>query len=143
MVNSKNNSEKNKKFKINEEDTLENIYPLTESQLNIYLDIVAQDKLDAYLMPLNVTISDKYNVDTEPIIDTIKYGNIATPDTPIPPLMKSDAMNVAVKPQSAIHISLCSLKFNTRSRWPAMKYDVANSVLLPIAGIFIGDILAR
>lgn len=64
MVNSKNNSEKNKKFKINEEDTLENIYPLTESQLNIYLDIVAQDKLDAYLMPLNVTISDKYNVDT-------------------------------------------------------------------------------
>ena len=57
------NIEKNMKLIKNKDTSLEKMYPLTESQLNIYLDIIAHDKLDAYLMPLNINISDEYDVD--------------------------------------------------------------------------------
>ena len=62
MVNDEINSDKNRNIKVNEEEILENSYPLTESQLNVYLDIIAHDKLDAYLMPLNITVPDEYSV---------------------------------------------------------------------------------
>ena len=37
--------------------------PLNESQLNVYLDIKANDKMDAYLIPLFMKISGEYSVD--------------------------------------------------------------------------------
>ena len=37
--------------------------PLSESQLNVYLDIKANDKEDSYLIPLFIHISEKYGVD--------------------------------------------------------------------------------
>ena len=43
--------------------------PLTESQLNVYLDIVVNDKVDAYLMPFSMIISKKYEV--HHIIDSL------------------------------------------------------------------------
>ena len=43
--------------------------PLSESQLNVYLDIVANDKKDAYLIPLFMDISNKY--DAEGIVDAL------------------------------------------------------------------------
>ena len=36
--------------------------PLNESQLNIYLDIMANDKKDSYLIPLSMNISDEYAI---------------------------------------------------------------------------------
>ena len=62
MFNDEINSDKNRNIKVNEEEILENSYPHTESQLNVYLDIIAHDKLDAYLMPLNITVPDEYSV---------------------------------------------------------------------------------
>ena len=35
--------------------------PLNESQLNVYLDIMANDKFDAYLIPLSMEISEKFD----------------------------------------------------------------------------------
>ena len=43
--------------------------PLNESQLNVYLDIVANDKKDAYHIPLFMNISKKYNVHS--IVDAL------------------------------------------------------------------------
>ena len=43
--------------------TLESGCPLNESQLNVYLDIIANDKKDAYLISLPMEISKKYAVD--------------------------------------------------------------------------------
>ena len=48
------------KKQVCDEYSLENPCPLTESQLNVYLDIIAHDKLDAYLMPLNISIPNEY-----------------------------------------------------------------------------------
>ena len=45
--------------------SLESGCPLNESQLNVYLDIVANDKFDAYLIPISLEISKRY--DTESI----------------------------------------------------------------------------
>ena len=52
--------ENENKKQVCEEYSLENPCPLTESQLNVYLDIIAHDKLDAYLMPLNISIPNEY-----------------------------------------------------------------------------------
>ncbi|WP_296891257.1 AMP-binding protein, partial [uncultured Methanobrevibacter sp.] len=38
--------------------------PLNESQLNVYLDIIANEKTDSYLIPLKMNISKKYSIDT-------------------------------------------------------------------------------
>ena len=38
--------------------------PLNESQLNVYLDIMANDKVDAYRLPLIMDISGEYDVDS-------------------------------------------------------------------------------
>ena len=43
--------------------------PLNESQLNVYLDIIANDKTSAYIMPLSMEISKEYDVDS--IIDAL------------------------------------------------------------------------
>ena len=43
--------------------TLETGCPLNEAQLNVYLDIVANEKVDAYLIPLVMDISKEYDVD--------------------------------------------------------------------------------
>lgn len=37
--------------------------PLNESQLNVYLDIMANDKKDSYLIPLSMNISEEYDID--------------------------------------------------------------------------------
>uniref|UniRef100_UPI00388DB6AC amino acid adenylation domain-containing protein n=1 Tax=Methanobrevibacter sp. TaxID=66852 RepID=UPI00388DB6AC len=37
--------------------------PLNEPQLNVYLDIIANDKTDSYLIPVNMNISKKYSID--------------------------------------------------------------------------------
>ena len=50
-------------FKVTDKYSLDNPCPLTESQLNVYLDIIAHDKTDAYLMPLNISIPDEYNAE--------------------------------------------------------------------------------
>ncbi|WP_407422907.1 amino acid adenylation domain-containing protein [Methanobrevibacter sp.] len=43
--------------------------PLSESQLNVYLDIVANNKKDAYLIPVFMDISNKYGA--EDIVDAL------------------------------------------------------------------------
>ena len=43
--------------------SLESGCPLNESQLNVYLDIVANNKKDAYIIPLTMEISEEYDVD--------------------------------------------------------------------------------
>ena len=42
--------------------TLESGCPLNESQLNVYLDIIANNKKDAYIIPLSIEISKEYSV---------------------------------------------------------------------------------
>ncbi|WP_406534985.1 amino acid adenylation domain-containing protein [Methanobrevibacter sp.] len=42
---------------------LEEGCPLTESQLNIYLDIISNSKTDSFLIPLNINVPEKYGVD--------------------------------------------------------------------------------
>ena len=42
---------------------LETGCPLNEAQLNVYLDIIANNKVDAYLIPLVMDISNEYTVD--------------------------------------------------------------------------------
>ncbi|WP_407432460.1 amino acid adenylation domain-containing protein, partial [Methanobrevibacter sp.] len=37
--------------------------PLNESQLNVYLDIVTNNKVDSYLIPLSMNISKEYDID--------------------------------------------------------------------------------
>ena len=37
--------------------------PLNESQLNVYLDIVANNKFDTYILPLHMRISKEYDID--------------------------------------------------------------------------------
>ncbi|MBQ2613108.1 MAG: amino acid adenylation domain-containing protein, partial [Methanobrevibacter sp.] len=44
--------------------SLESGCPLTEPQLNVYLDIVANDKVDSYLIPLFTEISKDYDINT-------------------------------------------------------------------------------
>ena len=49
--------------------SLESGCPLSESQLNIYLDIVSKNKKDSYLIPMNFTIPSKYGLDE--LVDAI------------------------------------------------------------------------
>uniref|UniRef100_UPI00388EE4B4 amino acid adenylation domain-containing protein n=1 Tax=Methanobrevibacter sp. TaxID=66852 RepID=UPI00388EE4B4 len=44
--------------------------PLNESQLNVYLDILANDKVDAYLIPLVIDISGEYSIDS--VVDALE-----------------------------------------------------------------------
>ena len=44
--------------------TLETGCPLNESQLNVYLDVIANNKFGAYIIPLVMDISKKYTVDS-------------------------------------------------------------------------------
>ncbi|WP_458405069.1 amino acid adenylation domain-containing protein [Methanobrevibacter sp.] len=60
---SDSNYMEDKNSEIIDEDIPEKVCPLTESQLNIYLDIIAHDKLDAYLLPLNISVPNEYGVD--------------------------------------------------------------------------------
>ncbi|MBR0372315.1 MAG: D-alanine--poly(phosphoribitol) ligase subunit DltA [Methanobrevibacter sp.] len=57
--------------------SLETGCPLTESQLNIYLDILANNKTDSYLIPLNITIPREYGV--ESLVDSIEKMFIVHP----------------------------------------------------------------
>ena len=43
--------------------TLESGCPLNEPQLNVYLDIIANNMVNSYLIPLNIVISKEYDVD--------------------------------------------------------------------------------
>ena len=43
--------------------SLESGCPLNESQLNVYLDIIANDKFNSYLIPVSKEISKKYGID--------------------------------------------------------------------------------
>ena len=45
--------------------SLESGCPLNEPQLNVYLDIVAHDKKDSYIIPHNISVSKKYGLDEE------------------------------------------------------------------------------
>ena len=51
--------------------------PLNEPQLNVYLDIIANEKTDAYLIPLCMDISRKYELDI--IVDALNEMLIAHP----------------------------------------------------------------
>ena len=51
--------------------------PLNESQLNVYLDIIANNKTSAYLIPLNMDISKRYGRDV--IVDALNKMLIAHP----------------------------------------------------------------
>ena len=52
----------NNEFDLNKY-TLESGCPLNESQLNVYLDIIAHNKIDSYLLPLLMEISNEYSID--------------------------------------------------------------------------------
>ncbi|MCR5026154.1 MAG: amino acid adenylation domain-containing protein, partial [Methanobrevibacter sp.] len=69
---------------------LESGCPLNEAQLNVYLDIVANDKVDAYLIPLIMNISRKYSIseiqnalntilDVHPILEMCVEDNQGVP----------------------------------------------------------------
>ena len=50
--------------------SLEEGCPLNEPQLNVYLDIIANKKVDSYLIPLKINIPKKYS--SEKVHDTVK-----------------------------------------------------------------------
>ena len=78
--------------------------PLSESQLNVYLDIKANKKIDAYLIPLVMKISGEYSVedirsalgvmfDVHPVL-----GMCVSDDFDIPYLIKGSRPSVIVEP---------------------------------------------
>ena len=77
--------------------------PLSESQLNVYLDIKANDKEDVYLIPLLMTIPDEYGVgdiksglgvmfDVHPVL-----GMCVSDDFDVPYLVKGSNPSVIVE----------------------------------------------
>ena len=87
-----------KKFSLNYDIySLEEGCPLSESQLNVYLDIVAKNKLNSYLIPMKINIPNDYSVDR--LIDGIKgmfdvhpiLGMVVSDDFDVPYLVRSDS----------------------------------------------------
>ena len=77
--------------------------PLNESQLNVYLDIIANDKKDSYLIPLHMNISDKYNInDIKDALDIMLdvhpiLGMCISDDFNVPYLIKESKPSVIVE----------------------------------------------
>ncbi|WP_296891363.1 amino acid adenylation domain-containing protein, partial [uncultured Methanobrevibacter sp.] len=77
--------------------------PLNEPQLNVYLDIIANEKIDSYLIPLKMNISKKYSTDT--ICDGLNEILNVHPilkmcindDYPVPYLVKGNSPEMIVK----------------------------------------------
>ena len=77
--------------------------PLNESQLNVYLDIVANDKADAYLIPLVMDISKEYGVDV--LVGALEemfnvhpiLGMCVSDEFDVPYLVKGDKPSILVK----------------------------------------------
>uniref|UniRef100_UPI00388D0776 D-alanine--poly(phosphoribitol) ligase subunit DltA n=1 Tax=Methanobrevibacter sp. TaxID=66852 RepID=UPI00388D0776 len=55
-----NSIDNNLQFELNSY-SLDEGCPLNEPQLNVYLDIISNNKVDSYIIPLEITISDKYS----------------------------------------------------------------------------------
>ena len=82
--------------------SLESGCPLNEPQLNVYLDIVAHDKKDSYIIPHNISVSKKYGLDE--LVDAL---NVMTDVHPILTMRVSDEFEVPYlvkgnKPQISI-----------------------------------------
>ena len=83
--------------------TLEDGCPLNEPQLNVYLDIVANDKFDIYLIPTIMDIAKDYDV--EEILEALDVmldvhpilGTCINDDNEIPYLVKGSKPSVEVK----------------------------------------------
>ncbi|MCR5027311.1 MAG: AMP-binding protein, partial [Methanobrevibacter sp.] len=83
--------------------TVDNGCPLNEAQLNVYLDIVANDKVDAYIIPLIMDISGKYSI--EEIRDALDVmlevhpilGMCVSDDYDVPYLVKGSKPSVCVE----------------------------------------------
>ena len=77
--------------------------PLSEPQLNVYLDIVANDKNDSYIIPLFVNISKKYDISF--IVDALNrmldvhpiLGMCVSDEFDVPYLVKGSKPEVLVK----------------------------------------------
>ncbi len=77
--------------------------PLNEPQLNVYLDILANDKKDAYLIPLFMEISKEYSIDN--INDALEEMLVAHPilgmcisdDFDVPYLVKGSKPSILVE----------------------------------------------
>ncbi|MER2014298.1 MAG: AMP-binding protein, partial [Methanobrevibacter sp.] len=84
--------------------SLESGCPLNESQLNIYLDILANDKVDAYLIASYTAISKEYEVDD--IIDALNellnihpiLGMCVNDEFEMPYLVKGSPPEIIVDP---------------------------------------------
>ena len=77
--------------------------PLSESQLNVYLDMMANDKKDSYLIPLSMNISDEYDIndiknalnvmlEVHPIL-----GMCVSDDFDVPYLVKGSKPSITVE----------------------------------------------
>ena len=83
--------------------SLESGCPLTEPQLNVYLDIVANDKMDSYLIHLFMDISKDYGVDK--IVDALDemfrvhpiLGMCVSDDYDVPYLVRGSKPEILVE----------------------------------------------
>ena len=83
--------------------SLESGCPLSEPQLNVYLDIVANDKKDSYIIPLFMNISKKYDIGV--IVDALNrmlevhpvLGMCVSDEFDVPYLVKGSEPEVLVK----------------------------------------------
>ena len=83
--------------------TLEEPCPLTESQLNVYLDIVANDKMDSYRIPMNISVPREYGVDQllDALDEMFKVHPIlemrVSEESDVPCLVKGNKPSVFIK----------------------------------------------
>ena len=77
--------------------------PLNESQLNVYLDIMANDKKDSYLIPLSMNISEEYDIDdVKNALDVMLevhpiLGMCVSDDFDVPYLVKGSKPSITVE----------------------------------------------
>ena len=83
--------------------TIESGCPLNESQLNVYLDIVAKEKVDSYLINLSMNIPGIYDVDMirDGLIEMIDVhpilGMCVSDDFDVPYLFKGSNPEILLK----------------------------------------------
>ena len=83
--------------------SLEGGCPLNESQLNVYLDIIANSKKDSFLIPINIPIPEKYPV--EDVVDALEKMMIVHPilemrlsdEFDVPYLVKGNEPSISVE----------------------------------------------
>ena len=80
--------------------------PLSEPQLNVYLDIMANDKVDSYLIPSYMAISKKYGVDEivaalNRILDVHPIlGMCVSDEFEVPYLVRGEKPEILVEPDA-------------------------------------------